>query len=83
MNLFTILKSNSSVCTKVASRIGAESSSFDHPARLPFRLWGFLLKQRGTYQYTNPVSPFLSEEAPDSVFHGSPRGPPLGTDGLA
>jgi hypothetical protein len=67
LNLFSILNPAPLSAQEVASRIGADLRALivllDALSAI-----GLLVKQRGTYQCTTSVSPFLSEDAPNSVL---------------
>ena len=67
LNLFTILNPAPLSAREVASRIGADLRALTILLDA-LSAMGLLVKQRGTYQCANPVSPFLSEVAPNSVL---------------
>ena len=67
LNLFTILSSAPLSAQEVASRIGANLRALTIILDA-LSAMGLLVKQRGTYQCANSVSPFLSEHSPNSVL---------------
>jgi predicted O-methyltransferase YrrM len=67
LNLFTILNPTPLSAQEVASRIGADLRALTILLDA-LSAMGLLVKRRGTYQCINPVSPFLSEDAPNSVL---------------
>ena len=67
LNLFTILNPAPLSAQEVASRIGADLRALTVLLD-GLSAMGLLVKQRETYQCGNSVSPFLSEEAPNSVL---------------
>jgi len=67
LNLFTILNPTPLSAQEVASRIGADLRALTILLDA-LSAMDLLIKQRGTYQCTNSVSSFLSEDAPNSVL---------------
>jgi hypothetical protein len=67
LNLFSILNPAPLSAQEVASRIGADLRALTVLLDALSAI-GLLVKQRGTYQCTTSVSPFLSEDAPNSVL---------------
>ena len=67
LNLFTILNPAPLSAQEVASRIGADLRALTVLLDA-LSAMGLLVKQSGTYQCANSVSPFLSEDAPNSVL---------------
>jgi predicted O-methyltransferase YrrM len=67
LNLFTILNRTPLSAQKVASRIGADLRALTVLLDA-LSAMGLLVKKSETYQCADSVSPFLSEEAPDSVL---------------
>ncbi len=67
LNLFTILNPAPLSAQEVASRIGADLRALTILLDA-LSAMDLLVKQRGTYQCTNFVSSFLSEDAPNSVL---------------
>jgi len=67
LNLFTILNPAPLSAQEVASRIGADLRALTILLDA-LSAMGLLVKQRGTYQCANSVSPFLSEHSPNSVL---------------
>jgi len=67
LKLFTILNPAPLSAQEVASRIGADLRALTILLDA-LSAMGLLVKQRGTYQCKDSVSPFLSEGAPNSVL---------------
>ena len=67
LNLFTILDPTPLSAQEVASRIGADLRALTVLLDA-LSAMGLLVKKSGTYQCANSVSPFLSEDAPNSVL---------------
>ena len=67
LNLFTILNPTPLSAREVASRIGADLRALTILLNA-LSAMGLLVKKSKTYQCANSVSPFLSEEAPNSVL---------------
>jgi len=67
LNLFTILNPTPLSAQEVASRIGADLRALTVLLDA-LSAMGLLVKKSKTYQCANSVSPFLSEEAPNSVL---------------
>ena len=67
LNLFTILNPAPLYAQEVAIRIGADLRALTVLLDA-LSAMGLLVKQRGTYQCANSVSPFLSEDAPNSIL---------------
>jgi predicted O-methyltransferase YrrM len=67
LNLFTILNRTPLSAQKVASRIGADLRALTVLLDA-LSAMGLLVKKSETYQCADSVSPFLSEEAPNSVL---------------
>jgi hypothetical protein len=67
LNLFTILDPAPLSAQEVGSRIGADLRALNVLLDA-LSAMGLLVKQSETYQYANPASPFLSEDASNSVL---------------
>jgi hypothetical protein len=67
LNLFTILNPTPLSAQEVASRIGADLRALTVLLDA-LSAMGLLVKKSETYQCANSVSPFLSEDAPNSVL---------------
>jgi predicted O-methyltransferase YrrM len=67
LNLFTILVPAPLSAQEVASRIGADLRALTVLLDA-LSAMGLFVKQSGTYQCAHSVSPFLAEEAPNSVL---------------
>jgi predicted O-methyltransferase YrrM len=67
LNLFSILSPAPLSAQEVASQIGADLRALTVLLDA-LSAMGLLVKQRGTYQCANPVSPFLSEDGPNTVL---------------
>jgi predicted methyltransferase len=67
LNLFTILNPTPLSAQEVASRIGADLRALTVLLDT-LSAMGLLVKKSETYQCANSVSPFLSEDAPNSVL---------------
>jgi precorrin-6B methylase 2 len=67
LNLFTVLTPAPLDAEEVASRIGADLRALTVLLDA-LSAMGLLVKQRGTYQCAESVSPFLSEDGPNTVL---------------
>src|SRR4030042_1562434 len=67
LNLFTILNPTPLSAQQVASRIGADLRTLTVLLDA-LSAMGFLVKKGETYQCAKSVSPFLSEDGPNSVL---------------